>query len=416
MAKVVRPYFMPPTLLLRQLGALTVIHRSTGWRISGRWVKDLDRLLRIAAGAKAFSCFGFSPHPVYEVTSLCNLRCLHCHARGGAKYPGELDTEGALQVINNLTSVKDFRTLVFTGGEPLVRKDIFLLTQHASDLGFNVVYATNGVLITDEVARRMEQSGVIGAAISLDSLSPGRHDWFRGVPGAWRAAISGMENVLRHNMYLQVNITVSKLNIDEFDRIVEFVDRMGAHVILLYTFVAVGRGGENRGLALTPEEAVYVVRRAAELQGTSNLVIAPIGVPWYYAYLVSKSGLPLNVARYFVYGCAAGRGIFYIKPDGEVWPCPFLPISAGNVARDPASKIWNGPLFRSLRLRDSLQGACGSCRFKDVCGGCRARAYIRHGSPYAEDPLCPLSNGANDLTEAIYAAKPTPCGAPIFIG
>ncbi|ADL19152.1 radical SAM domain protein [Acidilobus saccharovorans 345-15] len=167
---------------------------------------------------------------------------------------------------------------------------------------------------------------------------------------------------------------------------------------------------------MTPKEAVYVVRRAAELQGRSNLVIAPIGVPWYYAYLASKSGLPLGVSRYFVYGCAAGRGMFYIKPDGEVWPCPFLPVSAGNAAREPASRIWNSPLFRSLRSRDSLQGACGSCRFKEVCGGCRARTYIRHDSPYAEDPLCPLSNGAEDLVRAVEAAEPTPCTAPIVIG
>lgn len=406
MARPVKPFYSPPTPLVNQLAALLLIERSTGWRVSGRWTSSLGGLLRVASGARAFSCFGFSPHPVYEVTAACNLRCVHCHASAGAKYPGELDTKGAMKVIEGLTTVKDFRTLVFTGGEPLVRPDIFQLTERARDLGFSVIYATNGVLIDDSVARRMERAGVTGAAISLDSLSPGRHDWFRGVPGAWRRALDGMVNVLRHNMYLQVNITVSKLNIDEFDRVVEFVDRLGAHVILLYTFVSFGRGeGVASRLSLSPEEAALVVRRAAELQASSELVIAPIGVPWYYAYLVERSGLPPQVAKRFVYGCAAAKGMFYIKPNGDVWPCPFLPIRAGNAAEEPAVKIWEGPVFRALRDRSGLEGACSTCRYRDVCGGCRARAFIRYGSERAPDPLCPLARGVGGpLEDALRAA------------
>lgn len=408
MARAVRPFYLPPTLLLSQLAALMLIRRSTGWRVSGRWTSDLGRLLRVASGARAFSCFGFSPHPVYEVTAACNLRCVHCHASAGARYPGELDTVGAIKVIESLSTVRDFRTLVFTGGEPLVRPDIFVLTERARDLGFEVIYATNGVLVTDQVAARMERAGVVGAAISLDSLSPGRHDWFRGVPGAWRRAIEGMRNVLRHHMYLQVNITVSRLNLDEFDRVVEFVDRLGAHVILLYTFVAFGRGNEAAArLSLTPSEAAAVVKRAADLQSRAELVIAPIGVPWYYAYLVERSGVPPAVARAFVYGCAAGRGMFYVKPNGDVWPCPFLPLRAGNAAERPAIEIWEGPVFRALRDRSRLEGACGACRYRDVCGGCRARAYIRYGRETAPDPLCPLANGLAEggLSQAIAVAE-----------
>ncbi len=387
----VKPYYWPPTLLLRQASVLLFLYDATGWKISRRWIRDLGNLLKIAAGAEKFGCFGYAPHPVFEITAKCNLRCIHCHARGGEGYPfGELNTEEAKKVIGNLTTVKEFRTLVFTGGEPLVRKDIFELTEYASSLGFNVVYATNATLINKDVARRMERSGVIGAAVSIDSVDPRRHDWFRGVPGAWKKAVNGIKNILDAGMYLQINITISKFNIKEMEDLVNFADRLGAHVILLYTFVSFGRGEEFRWLSLDRKEFFDVIKRAAELQENVKLVISPIAAPWYYAYLTSKSRIPLRLSKFIVTGCIAARGMFYIKPNGDVWPCAFLPVTAGNVVKEPAIKIWNGDVFRRLRDRSNLKEPCRSCPFREVCGGCRARAYLKTGDMFAADPMCPL--------------------------
>jgi radical SAM protein with 4Fe4S-binding SPASM domain len=199
-----------------------------------------------------------------------------------------------------------------------------------------------------------------------------------------------MKNVLNEGMYLQVNITISKFNISELEDLVRFADKIGAHVILLYTFVSIGRGETFRWLALDREEFFTVIEKASELQGNVKLVISPVAAPWYYAYLASRSRVPVSFWRRFVTGCIAGRGMFYIKPNGDVWPCAFIPVVAGNVLREPAVKIWRGELFERLRDRRNLKEPCRSCPFREVCGGCRARAYLKTGDLFAGDPLCPL--------------------------
>ncbi len=369
---------------------MALISKATGWHVSARWLNGLKELVRIAAGARKYGCFGYAPHPVYEATALCNLRCLHCHASGGRPYPGELNTRRAKKLIENLTTVKEFRMLVFSGGEPLMRRDIFELTKHADDLGFNVVYATNATLINKDVAAKMTKSGVVGAAVSIDSVHPEKHDRFRGVPGAWRRAIAGIKNIVDEDMYLQINITISKLNLDELEDLLFFADELGAHVVLLYTFVAFGRGEIHRKLALTPNEFANVITRAADMQGKLGSVISPVAAPWYYAYLAKRSGLPLKLLERVMTGCIAGRGMFYIKPDGIAWPCPFLPIPAGNVALKPAREIWEGRIFEDLRDRSLLGEPCKSCRYREICGGCRARAYLKTGDMLSGDPMCPL--------------------------
>ena len=387
----VLPYYFPPTLLLRQLMALITISFSTGWKVSKRWIRDLKRLLKVAAGATHYGCFGYAVHPVYEVTSMCNLRCMHCHARGGEPYPGELDTEKAKLLIENLTTVKEFRMLVFTGGEPLVRKDIFELTEHAVNLGFNVVYATNATLIDKDKARKMERIGVLGAAVSIDSINPRKHDLFRGVNGAWKKCIEGIKNLLDYGLYLQINITASKLNYNEIPDLIRFSDKLGAHVILLYNFVASGRGEEYSNLELSISEYLNLVKTVAELQSEVELVIVPVALPWYYASIISKSKLPVRIVKNWVTGCIAARGMFYIKPNGDVWPCAFLPIKAGNVVNERAIDVWNSEIFKKIRDRENLKGACKNCKYREICGGCRSRAYISTGDPFAEDPTCGIT-------------------------
>ena len=389
--KFVKPFYYPPSLLARQFTALLTLKKACGYKFNGRLVNNLSKLLKISSGAKAYGCFGYMVHPVYEVTAKCNLKCIHCHARGGLPYPGELDTASAKKAIYNLTSMQDFRMLVFTGGEPLLRDDVFELTRYADELGFNIVYATNGTLINEKIAHKMVESGVVGVAISLDSIKPSKHDWFRGVRGAWKKALEGIKYSRDAGMYIQINITVSKMNYNEIPDLLRFSDDLGAQVVLLYHFIPFGRGEIYRKLSLTPKQYAVLLRRIAEIQGEIETIIAPISLPSYYAYIVAKSGIPPEIARKWITGCTAARGMFYIKPDGEVWPCPFLPVSGGNIVEKTAVEIWNSRIFRKLRDRDNLDEPCRSCRYREVCGGCRARAFIKTGDPFAADPSCILN-------------------------
>lgn len=385
----VRPFYYPPTLPLRQILIASMIKGLTGWKGLSHWAKGAEKVFRMASGAVGIGCFGYPIHPVYEVTSKCNLNCLHCHAKGRYK-KDELDTKGAKRLIENLADVLDFRMLVFTGGEPFVRKDIFELMGHAREMGFEVVVATNATLISKEVARKMREMGVVGIAASIDSTDPSKHDRFRGVKGAFEMAMRGIENSKEEGLYIQINITVSKLNLNELPDLLKLADGLGAYVVLLYQFIPVGRGAGVKGLTLSPEELMNVIKTTKKIQGEIKPIVAPVGLPQYWAYL-SKEGLLGRLARRFITGCIAGKGMFYVKPNGDVWPCCFLPITIGNLTRESAREIWyKNELLNELRDRERLKGMCADCEFKDVCGGCRSRAYSLYGDPFAEDPLCPL--------------------------
>jgi radical SAM protein with 4Fe4S-binding SPASM domain len=402
MTRHVLPWYVPPTLLAKQLLSAATVAKATGWRLNARWIRDAKPLVETANGATGIGCFGYPPHPVYEVTTMCNLRCAHCHAAAGRPSPGELDTPQAMKVIESLTTVREFRTLVFTGGEPLLRKDIWELTHYARQLGFGIVYATNATLIDEETAARMAKLDVLGAAVSLDSTRPEIHDKIRGVPGAWRKAVKGIINLKKQGLYVQINITANKLNFDEIPQLLKLSDKLGAHVVFLYTFVSTGRGAENKWLSLTPRQFYTLALTAAKTQEEVQSLIIPVAMPWYYALLADKAKLNPQIAKKWVSGCIAARGMFYIKPNGDVWPCAFLPLKAGNLLEKPAAAIWHGQLFNQIKNRENLEEPCRSCPYRDICGGCRARAYISTGRLTAPDPLCPLvsNKSAQEQTRA----------------
>jgi radical SAM protein with 4Fe4S-binding SPASM domain len=389
------PFYTPPTLLLKQAITLSVFKYTTKWRGLSLWMKDILKLCKVAAGAIGLGCFGYPIHPVYEVTSNCNLRCLHCHARGGEKAGKELNTKEAKGVIENLAEVPEFRTLVFTGGEPLVRKDIFELLAFASNIGFNTVVATNATLITEEIARKLKCSGVEGIAASIDFVRPEEHDAYRGMKGAFKAALRGIENANKVGMYIQINTTISKRNLNQLTGLLKLADRINAHVVLLYQLLPSGRGEALLNETLDTEEFSMLVNKVYEIQSEVNPVIVPIGLPEYFAYLASSGRVSPKLAFKIFKGCIAGRGMFYIKPNGDVWGCPFLPINAGNLLEKSSKEIWNGEFFNTFRDRSNLKGYCRECIFREICGGCRARAYAYSGDPLSSDPFCPLHEKTN---------------------
>ncbi|MGC8497705.1 MAG: radical SAM protein [Thermoplasmata archaeon] len=383
--------------IFRRLMMVETVSLGTGWRIGNRFKSSLGTLLKVSTGARQLGCFGYSPHIVYELTGSCNLNCLHCHAAGGKKYPNELSTDNAKKALKSLATLKDFKILVFSGGEPLLREDIWEITGYARDLGFELLFATNATLVTKEVARKMARLKVLGAAVSLDSIKPEVHDKLRGVAGSWERAINGIKNIVAEKMFLQINVTANKTNIKEIPELIKFADNLGAHVIFLYTFVPVGRGEDNKWLALDPDDFVNLVNDTIKLQSRVQAIITPVALPWYFAYLVSKSKIPPSIAKEWITGCGAAKGMINIKPDGTAWPCPFMPLDSGNVLNMSAKEIWNGTIFRSIRDRNNFSEPCKSCYYRDVCGGCRVRAYIRTGSQLDADPICPLGIDNNSF-------------------
>jgi len=355
------------------------------------WLKHLPQLFKVAAGARGIGCFGFPIHPVFEVTPRCNLRCKHCHVRAGAGIYGELSTEDAKRVVKSLAEVPEFRMLVFTGGEPLVRQDIYELLAYATSLGFNTVVATNGTLITPEAARALKESGTMGIATSIDSTDPEEHDAFRGVKGAFEKTLKGIENARQAGLYLQINISISRYNLEELEELLLLADRLEAEVVLLYQLVPMGRGEEIMEAALQPEEFGQVIERTQRIQGRIRPVVVPVALPEYFVYLTKRLRLSPRIASWFFKGCIAGRGMFYIKSNGDVWPCAFVPIKAGNILETSALDIWrNGEAFVKLRDRGNLEEPCRSCPYREVCGGCRGRTYAYTHELFAADPGCPF--------------------------
>ena len=390
--KTVKPFYDPPSLLVKQVKSALLIRRLTGWSKLPWWSTQAGKIFQIAAGCQGVGCFGYPAHPVWEVTAKCNLTCDHCHARAGeADCTDELTTaEGKERVIDPLAEVSDFKTLIFSGGEPLVREDLFELIRHAKHRGFYPIIATNATLIDSTVAKRLKSAGTLGIAASIDSMKDDIHDSFRKKQGALRLAKEGIANAAKEGMYIQINITASKLNKGELLDIIQYADDLRAHVILLYQFIPSGRGAENALYELSTEEFRKEILEAASLQRDIHPVIAPVGLPEYWALLTAKNnkGAKSDILR----GCICGNGMFYIKPNGDVWPCAFVPISGGNLRTTTPRKIWEeSELFGQLRDRGNLKGICMDCSRRDSCGGCRARALAHSGDLFAEDPRCALT-------------------------
>lgn len=390
--RFVKPFYEPPSLLVKQLRSALLIRRLTGWSKLPWWTTQANKIFQIAAGCQGVGCFGYPVHPVWEVTARCNLTCAHCHARAGeSECPDELTTEeGKKRVIDPLAQVDDFKSLVFSGGEPLVREDIFELIAHAKMRGFYPIIATNATLITPTVAEQLKKAGTLGIAASIDSLKDEVHDAFRKKEGALKLAKEGIANAEAEGMYIQINITASKINKDELPEIIAFADDLRAHVILLYQFIPSGRGQESSELELSVEEFREEILKAGAMQKNLHPVIAPVGLPEYWAlHNVQKNGgRTSDILR----GCICGNGMFYIKPNGDVWPCAFVPMSGGNLKEVTPADIWrDSELFKGLRDRRNLKGICNACSQREMCGGCRARALALTGDLFAEDSKCSLN-------------------------
>jgi len=390
-----RSFYNPPSLLFRQLGSTLLMGYLNRWRNFPGWFARYGiQSMPVANGARGMGCIGYPGHPVWEVTGACNLRCIHCHATSGRAARDELTTDEGKRLIDQLAGEKEFRTMIYTGGEPLVRPDIFELLKHSQKAGMANIIATNGTLIDEEMAFKLKDHGVVCNAISFDAANPDVHNMVRNKPGAFDLALRAVEATKKAGIMLQVNTTAMEYNMPHLPELIDFADSQGAGIMLMYQLVAVGRGEKIKAATLKKNANKSLSELISEKQKTSKTIIEPVAGPQYWPYLLEKcgmgNGLPLKLAGKVFHGCAAARGFVYIKANGDVWPCPFVEVSGGNLREKSFNEIYNNSkLFMDLRNREeNLKGFCGECRYKTVCGGCRGRAHACSGDYLAEDPSC----------------------------
>jgi radical SAM protein with 4Fe4S-binding SPASM domain len=316
-----------------------------------------------------------------ELTKICNLSCVHCKAEAGEPPPGELTKREIFELVDSLLSLSS-PLLILTGGEPLMREDVFDIASYATGNGFRVALATNGTLIDDRMAGEIRRSGIKRVSVSLDGSNPKVHDGIRGVEGAFEEATSGIENLKSHGVEVQINTTVTKQNVDDLPAIMDLCLKLQLKALHLFLLVPVGCGleiEERSQLSPVQYERVlnWLYRRSKEVDLELKATCAP------HYFRIADPGLKRRL------GCLAGVSVCFISSLGHVQPCGYLPLTAGNIRERGIKEIWeNAEVFRLLRDSELLRGKCGICEFKYVCGGCRARAYARTGDFLDEEPQC----------------------------
>lgn len=365
------------------------------WKKYPQWLfKHGFSSLPVAAGSVGMGCIGFPFHPAWEVTGACNLQCIHCHASNSKPNRDELTTSEAKQFIDDLGMVTEFRMLVYTGGEPLMRPDLIELLHHSRKAGLTNVIATNGTLIDNEVAVRLRKAGVVGAAVSLDSSHRGIHNYIRRDDTAFELALRGIRALKQAGILVQINVTAMEYNFSNLDELIELAEEVGAGIMLMYQLVPVGRGSSIEEASLDVSQNERLLKSLSLKQKHISTIIEPVAGPQYWPYLMEQRGEPngmrLKLAEKVFHGCTAGRGFVYIKANGDVWPCPFVELNAGNVREASFKNIWQqADVFVNLRNREqTLTGRCGECKYRTLCGGCRGRASAYYGDYLAEDPSC----------------------------
>lgn len=339
-------------------------------------------------------------HPLrmiaWEVTRSCNLACVHCRASAErGPHPGELTTEECLKVMNEITSI-DKPVIILTGGEPLLRKDIFDLAQYGSRKGFRMVMATNGTLITDETIRAMKDSGIQRISISLDGPNPETHDAFRKVAGAFESSLRGIELAKKGNLEFQINTTITRANLHLIADILHLAVDLGAAAHHIFLLVPTGRGKELRDQEISALDYEKTLNWFYEQRERVPLQLKATCAPHYYRILrqrAKKEGKKISPKEggldAMTRGCLAGISFCFISHVGQVQPCGYLELDCGDLRKKSFQEIWEtSEVFKNLRTTDGYQGKCGRCEFRKVCGGCRARAYETLGNYMAEEPYC----------------------------
>lgn len=362
----------------------------------------------------------------WESTAGCNLACVHCRRLDVSRQlmRDDLTTNDALGLIRSLPQTGR-PILVFSGGEPLMRPDIFDLASEATRVGLPIALATNGTIMDESIAQRVIDVGFRRTSISFDGPDAQTHDMFRGIEGAFDSSVRGFRLLREHGMSMQINTTVARHNYHKLDRMYELALELGADALHIFMLVPVGCGMSlSEDIMLSPDEYEKALNWIYDRSLEGKIHLKATCAPHYFRVLRQRArtdGRPMPPSAHphrslapshhpapdstgspragtqhshgdmsaMTKGCLAGQAVCFVSHTGEVFPCGYLPLSSGNVKKTPFPTIWReSKIFNDLRDDSKLQGKCGCCEFKKVCMGCRARAFATTHDYLAEEPNC----------------------------
>jgi len=335
----------------------------------------------------------------YAVTKACNLRCLHCHVDARNGMANELNLKEAMRVITEMRNLGT-EALILSGGEPLLRKEFILtLAEYCVDVGIIPAMLSNGALINHEVAMELKDAGIMAVGIPIDSSIPESHDKLRNVPGTFEKGVKAVEACLDVDLEVVVTTMALKDTFDDIPERMDFIARLGVEQVAVYDLVPVGRGKDVMDQAMSQTQRLSLIKYLQHLQESDEMVFTMSGGIPLYPEIVSKmhqmngtKPRDLLLKQFWIHapiGCHAGILYLSLRPNGDVYPCTFLPVKAGNIREQSLANIWrNSKVLTELRDRNMLKGKCGECEYRETCGGCRGRAYACAGDYLETDPVC----------------------------
>ncbi len=357
----------------------------------------------VSPGGLNYSSADFAHSPLvvfYEVTRACNLLCRHCRAEAQPhRHPEELAPAASLKLLDELATFPKPPLVVLTGGDPIKRADIFELVNHGVSLGLKMAMTPSATkLVTIEAIQRLKTAGLHRLAVSLDGADAARHDDFRRVPGSFARTLEIMNDARNCGLSMQINTTITRHNVDQVDDLAALLDSFGIALWSVFFLVPTGRADIHQ--RISPEQYEQVFEKLHSFSGRHPYAVKTTEAPHYRRFVLEKRrqmaagvggiaapgdpGLGANIV-----GTNDGKGVMFISHIGEIFPTGFLPIECGRFPADSPVDIYrNSPLFQDLRNPDRLQGKCGFCPYRDICGGSRARAFGVTGNPFAAEPDC----------------------------
>jgi radical SAM protein with 4Fe4S-binding SPASM domain len=327
--------------------------------------------LKLAHSPTASASEPFIPLVIsWNLTRKCNLKCPHCYINATTQeLINELNTEESKRLIDQICEVSR-PLLILSGGEPLLRQDVYELVRYGAAKGLKMGLGSNGSLIDDVAAKKLKEAGIETVSISLDSHIPEQHDDFRGVSGSWEKAVRAIKALRENGVLVQVNTTVTQQNHDQIDDIMSLAETLGVENFHLFFLVPTGRGVKIADIS--PAKYESMIKTTFAKAAKHKLNVRPSCAPQFMR--IAKD-MGLDMSRW-IRGCIAGLYYCRVYPNGDITPCPYLPIKLGNIREKSFKEIWfNSDMFKSLRDFNALKGKCGVCEHRALCGGCRARAY-----------------------------------------
>jgi radical SAM protein with 4Fe4S-binding SPASM domain len=335
----------------------------------------------------------------YAVTRACNLQCIHCHVSARGALPDELNLKEAKVAIEEMHSLGT-EAVIFSGGEPLLRKNFVLqLIEYCNDLGMITAMLSNGLLMTPHTALQLQEAGLKVVGMPIDSVIPEKHDYIRNLPGTFNKTVQAIKTCLELELEVVVTTMALKDTYTEMPKRLEFLYNLGVDEAAVYDLVPVGRGKDVMDNAMTMEQRINLIRWLQSRQEDTEMTFTMSGGTPLYPEIAEKihrihgtKAKDLLIKEFWIHkgiGCHAGNMYFSLRPNGDIYPCTFLPIKVGSIREQSLTEIWhNSPVLNILRQRHLLKGKCGECEYRESCGGCRGRAYACTDDYLETDPVC----------------------------